>query len=98
LQSLKCIYGFGLTRKEMLEKSSLCTLEERRESAFLKFAQKTAEGPYSNWFPKRGVERSLRRGKEYVEQYARCDRLYNSQIYAMRRKLNEQCTNNITER
>ena len=55
---------------------------------FLKFAKKTAEGPYAAWFPKRDGGRSLRNGKEYVEEYARCDRLYNSPIFAMRRALN----------
>jgi hypothetical protein len=90
IQALKCIYGFGKTGKEMLECSGLETLEERRKQAFLKFAKKTAEGNYSGWFPKREGGRALRNGNVYLEEYSRCDRLYNSPIYAMRRALNEQ--------
>jgi hypothetical protein len=88
-QALKCIYGFGKSYATMLEMSGLTCLEERREEAFLKFARKTSEGRFKNWFPKRPNTRSLRDQKTYIEQYARCDRLYKSPIFAMRRLLND---------
>ena len=77
-------------KKEMLECSGLKTLEERREEALLKFAKKAVEGPYKDWFPVRDSGRALRTGRKYVEEYARCDRLYNSPIFAMRRALNRE--------
>ena len=73
----------------MLVMSGLERLEERREVAFLKFAKKTSEGRFRNWFPKRERTRTLRGQKTYIEQYARCDRLYKTPIFAMSRLLNE---------
>ena len=79
----------------MLELSGLERLEKRREVAFVKFARKTSEGRFRNWFPKRTNARPLRDQKTYIEQYARCDGLYNSPIYAMRRKLNGKEDSNV---
>ena len=86
---LRAIYGYGLDYNVLLQMSGLETLEERRERALLKFAQKSSTNPqFMSWFPKNTNRSSQRSGKDYVEKFARSDRLYNSPLYAMRRALN----------
>jgi DNA polymerase III delta prime subunit len=50
-QALKCIFGFEKSYREILEKTNLETLSQRRENAILKFAKKCIEGRFSHWFP-----------------------------------------------
>jgi hypothetical protein len=87
-QSLKIIYGFDKSYRECLELSGLPTMEERRTNAIAKFAEKTAAGLYSHWFPHNEVDGRTRRSLKYKECYARCDRLKNTPIFYMRRILN----------
>ena len=48
------------------------------------------------WFPtKTFCHVNLRREKYYEEVFARTDRLYNSPIYSMRRRLNEGIIPNV---
>ena len=87
--ALRCIYGPGLSGRRLRERAELPTLRERRIEACDKFAGKCARSDrFEHWFPKREGRRSARRGDEYVEEYARCDRLYNSPLFYMRRRLN----------
>ena len=87
---LRSIYGSQLSYAELLSRSGLDTLEDRREKAILKFAQKAASNPqFSHWFPTNTNRSSQRNGKKYEEKFAKSDRLYFSPLYTMRRRLNE---------
>ena len=90
---LKIILGFNLSYEEMLEKSGLSSLEERRKEAVLKFAVKMSRSERfeSRWFPRwvNEHEVGLRKEKRFIEFHARTSRLYNSQLFHMRRILNE---------
>ena len=55
-QALKCIYGYGLSYAQLLEKSGLQRLDDRRTEGFVKFAKKTAAGIHSGWFPREKEE------------------------------------------
>ena len=72
----------------MRKRSGLETLRARRIVQADKFAEKAAGSDrFAHWFPMR-TSRTTRGGDKYMESYARCDRLYNSPIYYMRRRLN----------
>ena len=87
--ALRCIYGPGLSGRKLREKADLTTLRERRIEACDRFALKCSRSDrFEHWFPKREGRRSARRGEEFVEEYARCDRLFNSPLFYMRRRLN----------
>ena len=93
-QSLKVIYGFDLNYEELLEKSGLPMLKERRAKAFERFAFKTAKNEkYSHWFPLKDNIRQTRSTAVYKEEKAVGNRLFNSPIFAMRRILNNSSSN-----
>ena len=83
--ALKCILG-----RKMRDLAGLDTLRARRIVQCDKFAVKClASERFSDWFPKNHHRRSARRGgDQYREEYARCNRLYNSPVFYMRRRLN----------
>ena len=89
---LKIVYGFDLTYEELLNRSGLTTLNERRKTAFEKFTVKMASNSKfsGRWFPRweNEFDLNLREEKKYIEFHARTQRLYNSQLYQMRRFLN----------
>ena len=87
-RALKCIYGINQSYRALLGESGLEDLKTRRQTALEKFAKKAQAGKFGHWFPKRNLVRPLRDQKEYLEETARCDRLKNSPIFAMRRVLN----------
>ena len=72
----------------MLEKTGLETLENRRIEACDRFAKKCLDGKFAHWFPRRECTRQLRGGDAFLEQYARADRLMNTPVFYMRRRLN----------
>ena len=83
------MYGYDLTYEELLDKSGLEKLSDRRERLFNNFADKMSTNlNYSANFPLNEGERVTRGTKIYKEFHARTDRLYNSPLYAMRRYLN----------
>ena len=87
---LKCIFGYDKKYSEILEISGLPTLENRREVAMLKFADKTSQNDnYSHLFPRFDHQRQLRHQKTFVEEFARTERLYKSPLFKYRRMLNE---------
>ena len=87
--ALRYIYGFGIPYAKMREMSGLATLRQRRIEACDKFAQKCLSSPrFQHWFPKNESVRRSRHSLEYKEEYARCDRLKNSTIFYLRRRLN----------
>ena len=93
---LRSIYGYGLSYEELLEKSGLETLENRRDKALAKFANKALLNlQFEHWFPL-NKNRTGRHGKTFEEKYAKSDRLYNSPLFKMRRILNETPNNDQT--
>ena len=87
--ALRCIFGKDISYAKMREMAGVPTLRERRVTLCDKFAQKCLKNPrFSGWFPRRNSRRSSRGGEEFLEQFARCDRLRNSPVYYMRRRLN----------
>ena len=88
--ALKCIFGPGLSGRRMRDLAGLPTLRERRITQCDKFASKCAASPrFEHWFPVREVRgRATRNQEKYVEQYARCKRLFDTPLYYMRRRLN----------
>ena len=87
--ALWCIFSLGLSGRRMREMAGLSTLRERRIAACDKFAEKAASSDrFGHWFPLRSGRTSSRRGEKYVEEYARCNRLLNSPLFYMRRRLN----------
>ena len=89
---LKSIFGFNYAYQTILEHKAIPTLQERREKLVEKFAIKTAKcarfGP--RWFPlQEGTGYDTRRPLRYKEFACRTDRLRNSPLHYMRRKLNE---------
>ena len=86
--ALKCIFGPRLSGRRMRELAGLTTLRERRIECVDKFARKCiASDRFNHWFPKRSG-RATRNSEEYEEKFARCDRLYYSPLYYMRRRMN----------
>ena len=90
--ALRCIFGKDMTYEEMREKAGVTTLRQRRIELTDKFAQKCLKNPrFAKWFPLREGLRASRRlaDKEiYRETFARCERLRNSPVFYMRRRLN----------
>ena len=87
--ALRCIYGYGKSARTLREISSLQTLRERRIQHTDKFAQKAASDPrFCHWFPRRTGRISARSTEIYEEKFAKCERLRNSPLYYMRRRLN----------
>ena len=86
--ALKCIFGPGIPASTMRKMADLTTLRSRRIAQVDKFAEKAAASDrFGGWFPARS-SRPTRGGDQYLETRARCDRLYNSPVHYMRRRLN----------
>ena len=89
VEALRCIFGYGQSARTMRTTAALQTLRERRIEATDKFARKAAADPkFCHWFPRRIATRTTRNKEIYEEKHAKCDRLMNSPIYYMRRRLN----------
>ena len=91
-RALKIIYGTNIGSSERLERSGLQELRIRRENMFVKFAIKCSKNPKikDSWFPLAEENNyNLREVTKYREEIARTDRLKNSPIYRMRKRLNE---------
>ena len=89
-QALKTIYGYEHSYRALLELTGLETMQARRNRRSDKFVEKCLASPkYRDWFPLNEAPiRGVRQRKQYQEHFARTKRLYNSPIYAMRRRLN----------
>ena len=87
--ALRYIYGYGIPYVDMREKAGLTTLRQRRVDACDKFANNCLRSErFAGWFPASGSTRKSRHTLPYKEFYARCDRLKNSPLFYMRRRLN----------
>lgn len=96
--ALRAIFGYKLSARKLREKAVVTTLRNRRVAHCDKFAAKCVTSPrFSHWFPLREA-RTGRTGEKYLEYYARCDRLKNSPIFFMRRRLNGKVGKDYGER
>ena len=90
--ALRAIYGYGRSARQLRSEAGLTTLRERRIAATDKFARKCLASPrFCKWFPRRTGRTSGRTGRnseEFLETFAKCERLQNSPIFYMRRRLN----------
>ena len=88
--ALRVIFGYGISGRKLREMAGVQTLRARRIEHSDKFANKAVHDPhFRKWFPKKNVRASTRNNPEtYKEDYARCERLRNSPIHYMRRRLN----------
>ena len=87
--ALRAIFGYGLSARKLREKAGLETLRERRIQLTDKFARNASVNPrFCHWFPRTEGRRSGRNSETYREFFAKCDRLKNSPLYYMRRRLN----------
>ena len=83
--ALRCIFGPRVSGRRMRQMAELTTLRDRQIEHCDRFAAKcAASARFDHWFPMRGETRRTRSKEEYVEEYARCDRLYNSPVFYMR--------------
>ena len=90
--ALRYIYNYGIPYSEMREMAGLTTLRQRRIEAVDKFAANCANSDrFAHWFPRHlSTRRATRSRAVYKEEYARCDRLKNSPLFYMRRRLNNK--------
>ena len=92
-RAFKIIYGFDEKYEDMLVKTGLKTMTERREEAFATFTKKLAESVrFGHLFPKNttGTNMTLRNTNQYHEDFARSERLFRSPLFSMRRYLNAE--------
>ena len=87
--ALRCIFGYGLSARKLREKAGLSTLRARRIELVDKFAEKCLlSDRFKEWFPLRQGRCSSRKTEKYLEEFAKCERLKNSPLFYMRRRLN----------
>ena len=87
--ALRSIFGYGLSARQLRQKAALKTLRERRIEATDKFAARCLNNPrFCKWFPKKTGRTSSRNTEQYLESFAKCERLKNSPLFCMRRRLN----------
>ena len=88
-QALKCIYGYDYSYRALLQMTGLSTLKVRRENRCDKFTLKcSVDRRFSGWFPLNPNPRDVRQRPMYKEYRARTNRLYNSPLFDLRRRLN----------
>ena len=89
MHALRYIYGKDMSYARMREKAGVPTLRQRRQDLCDKFSAKCLTNErFKCWFPERNGVRSTRGGERFQEFFARCERLKNSPLYYMRRRLN----------
>ena len=87
--ALRCIYGMGVSYAEMRRRAGVPTLRQRRIDQCDAFASKCLDNPkFRDWFPMKTGRTSGRSGEKYHEKFARCNRLRNTPLYYVRRRLN----------
>ena len=90
VRALKIVFGFDKSSSQVLTMSGLVPLSERRSKAVDRFALKLVESDrFQHLFPRLPEGRGRSRlSLKYLESHARTQRLYNSPIFYMRRRLN----------
>ena len=91
MKALKTIYGWNRSYSDLLAASGLETLENRRKKLVDNFAVKTSKNNrFSHWFPSaHPTGHNTRSTRPYLEEFSRTERLKNSPVYYMRRRLND---------
>ena len=88
-EALRCIFGYGMSARSLRRTANVETLRARRIQLTDNFARKAASDPrFCHWFPLKRAGRFTRNQEKYEESFAKCDRLKNSPLYYMRRRLN----------
>ena len=91
-RATKIIYGYDSDYKTILEKKPLDCLAERREEMFKKYAVKSSKNARvkDKWLPLNPASVHNTRGRAiYLEKTCKTERLRNSPIYQIRRRMNE---------
>ena len=91
-RALKIIFGTENSTKDLMAKSGLPTLIDRRERLFTNFALKAKNNPRVNkkWFPPAMNSRhEIRQTRTIQEFTARTDRLYRSPLFQLRKRIND---------
>ena len=98
--ALRVIFGYGLSGRKLREIAGIETLRERRISQTDRFANACVNNMrFQHWFPRKVGRASVRNSPEqYQEFFARCDRLRNSPLFYMRRRLNGKAGKEYGER
>ena len=87
--ALRAIFGYSLSARKLRQKAGIETLRQRRIDLTDRFARKAANSDrFSHWFPRNLGGRAVRNRDEFQEFFAKTDRLKNSPLYYMRRRLN----------
>ena len=87
--ALRCIFGKDVPYAKMRELAGVTTLRQRRVQLCDKFAKQCLKNPrFAGWFPARERGRTRRNAETYHESFARCERLRNSRLFYLRRRLN----------
>ena len=87
--ALRAIFGYGLSARRLRQQAGIETLRQRRINLTDKFARKALNSErFAHWFPRNQGGRNVRNRDEFQEFFAKTDRLKNSPLYYMRRRLN----------
>ena len=87
--ALRAIFGYGLLARKLRQKAGVETLRQKRIDLTDKFARKAANSlRFGKWFPRNEGGRVVRHRDEFKEFHAKTDRLKNSPLFYMRRRLN----------
>ena len=85
--ALRTIFDYKLSGRKLRQTAAVHTLRQRRIEHCDKFANKCLNSKFSHWFP-RNTSRTTRNTDQFLEKFARCDRLRNSPLHYMWRRLN----------
>ena len=90
IAALRSIYGYQMTATQLRAEAGVTTLRERRIRLTDAFANKCLRSErFKKWFPANNdTRRSARQTEKYREFFAKTDRLRDSPLYYMRRRLN----------
>ena len=91
--AMKCVFGPFKSARKMRRLAGILSLRERRIHLCDKFVKKALSNPrFQHWFPQKlGRRTSTRAGKQsevFLEEKARCKRLFDSPLFYFRRRLN----------
>ena len=92
MRALKVIYGISFSYNQLLEKSDIVKLSDRRQSMFVKFALKNSLNSRisEKWFPTNPESgHHTRAPLKYKEFPARTERMLNSPLFQLRKRLNQ---------
>ena len=91
-RAIRIIFGYGVDFEALVADGVVCTLEERRQKACARFANRSMVNPKfgPRWFPVNRTERTVRDGtrRHFVEGPYKTERDKNNPIQFMLRLLN----------